>query len=147
MTDQRECPGCGQEFPEGGAFQTHVRYCDEVVDDESEKEPLEERVEKLETQLDFVLDRLSDVGDLELRLEELRSEFDRFVEAFTDIKESEMLREFEEITGREFDSLQEATQYAKEQKQEERMERALERVVERRGAGAGQVPGGGSDRS
>jgi len=62
------CEGCGEEFPKGGAFVTHIEYCDEVDEsqDEGEKD-LEDRVDDLEANLDLVRDMLMDDLDRQAR--------------------------------------------------------------------------------
>lgn len=111
------CEGCGEEFPEGGAFATHVRYCDEVDDSQGDEIDLEDRVANLEGEVELIRDMAMDdldrqsqrVDDLEdnqaefLRglkafaelLDEHIEEFQQFQSAFLDMKRQELVRDLD----------------------------------------------------
>lgn len=111
------CEGCGEEFPQGGAFATHVRYCDEVDDSQDDEIDLEDRVADLEGEVELIRDMAMDdldrqsarIDDLEgdqaeffealnvlaESLNEHIEQFQQFQSAFLEMKRQELVREFD----------------------------------------------------
>jgi len=130
------CEGCGEEYPKGGAYTTHVTHCDEAnkqdgdANDEFQPEELETRVEELEDhvftqsqhfedELDWISGRLDTVEKLVdqaannqdkiiERQKELRNEYKEFARAVMELQEKHLLESLENTTDREFESFEQA---------------------------------------
>jgi DNA repair exonuclease SbcCD ATPase subunit len=136
------CEGCGEEFAKGGAFQTHVQYCDDAEteheDEEEEKDSLESRVAKLEqrteehehmifewTQNDLD-DQSTRISENLQRIEKLYKMLEKAVDSTAQVDDrlqqlnevvARLAREqtqlwLETKTGKEFDSYEQAVGWA-----------------------------------
>jgi len=158
-----ECPGCDEEYPKGGAYVTHVRHCQHAQEasaeanreltDEQRIEELEEQVEALqkmvftiaeqqgelfnqqEERIEGVEDQILTVGtDMILPLAEKIDEHSQMFGTLRDWIEMRMLSDVEDATGREFDDIDQAIEYAERREQIETVQQAVEDAQRTNGA-------------
>ena len=152
------CEGCEEEYPKGGAYTTHVRHCDELEvekqdgdDDEFRPEELKTRIEELEDhlfgqaeyfndELDRASGRIDSLEELINRMidnqdelleaqKELRNDYEEFARIVVELQEEQVLKSAESITGREFESFEQARHWV-EAEANDSGKTSLERAVE-----------------
>lgn len=150
-----ECPGCNEEYPKGGAYVTHVQHCEHAQKDSIEKNqepPDEQRIEELERQVEalekiilkiteqqekrlnhqderveVVENQILSVGDeMIMPLAEKIDEHSQMFGTLRDWIEMTMLNEVEDVTGREFDDIDQAIEYVERREQVETIKNAVE---------------------
>lgn len=150
-----ECPGCGEEYPKGGAYVTHVQHCElakegpteagQDLTDKQRIEELEEQVEALqkiifaiaeqqgkrfnqqEERIGVVEDQILSVGmEMILPLAEKIDEHSQMFGTLRDWIETRVLNDVEDATGREFDDIDQAIEYVERREQVETVQDALE---------------------
>lgn len=159
-----ECPGCGEEFPKGGAYATHVRHCDHAEDDgftgpdqeltdeerikelENQVEALREvvftiaeqqgeRLDQQEERIGTVEDQILSVGtEMILPLAEKVDEHSQMFGTLADWVETQALSDVEDATGREFDDIDQAIEYVERREEIETIRGALEDAQDESGA-------------
>lgn len=150
-----ECPGCDEEYPKGGAYVTHVRHCEHVQEEPTEgNQELtdEQRIEELERQVEALQKiifgiaeqqekRLNQQGErievvegqilftaneMIMPLAEKIDEHSQMFGTFRDWMKKRMLNEVEDVTGREFDDIDQAIEYVERREQVEIIKEVLE---------------------
>jgi len=150
-----ECPGCGEEYPKGGAYVTHVEHCEYAKEDPTEGKQeqtdeqrikeLEEQVEALEKiifaiaeqqdkrlnqqgeRIEVVEDQMLAVGnEMILPLAEKLDEHSQMFRTLRDWIEMRILDDMKDATGKEFDDIDQAIEYVERREQVETIKNALE---------------------
>lgn len=133
-----ECPGCGDEFAKGGAFETHVRHCEQVEEEseDSDLSELEDRVEELERQMDNARGIIRDLSFSVGSVDDLEDKVQGNREAITEIVkllQEQVRHEAEQEFGRSFETYEDVSQFLADEGQVDQAEQGgqqLGQVVE-----------------
>jgi len=151
------CEGCGEEFPKGGAYTTHVTHCEQVKEDnEPESGSQEERIQQLESKVDNLeeqldtqarlfndeLDRheerldttVSTLNEVVKVVEEFQGEFDDFTQVVMGMEKRRLVSDVEQKADREVESFEQLKRWLEVErtgsaKVDEETEQAIEELV------------------